>query len=70
MHRIRFNRLLIWGPKKVSNLYKEKYWLEPATKIVIRNNIKIKDGAERIVNGFLTEQGALLTSAIIAVVQA
>ena len=36
----------------------------------IRNNIKIKDGVERIVNGFLTEQGPLLTSAIIAVVQA
>ena len=35
----------------------------------MRNNIKIKSIAQQIVNGFLTEQGPLLTSAIMAVIQ-
>jgi hypothetical protein len=59
--------------EKVNDLYNEKCQLEQFVsrfKYNNRNYLKIKSIAEQIVYGLLAEQGALLTSAIMAVVQA
>lgn len=58
---------------KVNDLYNEKCQLEQFVsrfKNNSRNYLKIRGIAEQIVNTLLSEQGALLTSAIIAVVRA
>jgi hypothetical protein len=59
--------------EKVNDLYNEKCQVEQFVsrfKNGNRNYLKIRGTAEQIVNRQLAEQGALLTSAIIAVVQA
>jgi hypothetical protein len=58
--------------EKVNDLYNEKCQLKQFVsrfKNSNRHYLEIKSIAQQIIYGFLAEHGALLTSAIIAVVQ-